>query len=99
MLYIKSIKNKSYIAIKNNNVNIFAGKKYVDRKTDEYFISLNITTELGTTEIIGYHESVIATAVDKLFAYIINYDFSDKTNTVIEITDICGSEYIFDPRY
>ena len=89
MLYIKSETNRTYTAVNSKNVNIFAGKRFVDMETDTMFESLNITTELGTTEIVGYHESLIGKAVDALFEYIINFDFTENKNTIIEINDIC----------
>ena len=95
MLYIKSTVNDTIImAIPSKKINIFSGKRFM-ATSGETYKPICITTELGTTEIASYHIKVVESCIEKLFDYIINYDFDDDKDKVIEIREICGCKNIY----
>ena len=95
MLYIKSTVNDTIIiAIPSKMVNIFSGKRFM-ATSGETYKPINITTELGTTEIASYHKNVVESCIEKLFNYIINYDFTNEKDTIIDIREICGCKNIY----
>lgn len=95
MLYIKSnVNNTIIMSIPNKMVNVFSGKRFTAMSGESYK-PLCITTSLGTTEIASYHTKVIDECIEKLFDFIINYDFDDDKDKVIEIREICGCKNIY----
>lgn len=100
MLYIKStVNNTTIIAIPNKMVNIFSGKRFTAMDGVSYK-PISITTELGTTEeIASYKSSIVDSCIEKLFNFIINYDFDEEKDTVIEIREICGCKNIYIHMY
>ena len=88
MLYIKSSTNNSVTSVTSKVVNIFAGDSFTDIYSGDRFYPLCITTELGTSKIVAYHEKIIEQAVNTLFEFILNFDFDNKNDTIIDITSI-----------
>lgn len=100
MLYIKSnINDTIIISIPSKKVNIFSGKRFTAMDGVSYK-PISITTELGTIEeIASYKSSIVDNCIEKLFEFIINYDFDDDKDRVIEIREICGCKNIYIHMY